>query len=373
MLISPRFTPAAPLAALSAERRVIIHTAFPLDDFMAGCLMGIPERRELARAGKRVLDKTGEGIFELYRLDERCGECGGNLVASQISFRSLRAEAVCRDCDEGETAGRSSGEHELTPGELKRMTKLEEKPVGRRHPEETQDGTGILDLYTRRSIHAQALIFEAISKEKDESVRRWLALCFLESVLYFRAFRTGRKHSLIRTESNPWFDFSRSLERRQRDLQVLGGERFYFLEQGSINEVLEGTATLAWTRELGDVPEGAADCSVAMVPYDGLLAAPLEDQICAAWLNLSGESGGSGECGEPTASFESLKSRCMKGSRLNIIVGRELALPGFAIRLDHLLGGIGLELEKTLPEIDLHESANMRRFYSPSVLVYRES
>ena len=369
ILFSPRFLPGGPLFALKSERRVVIHAAGPLDELLAGCYSELPGGQEFSEAGQAVLDRTRKRICSLYELDALCEKCDSHLIAVRTSFGRLSAHAICVVCDEASLPRRLS--HKLTPADLKRMAKIEERPIKSWHPVDIGNGENFLDCFTRRSIISQSILFAQIQKVKKENVKSMLLLCFFESTKVTR-LRSRLSASYWISEENPWFNFRRALKGMRIDLQRISSKEFYFLRAGRVDEVLDGNATYAWSDGLDGLPEASVDNAIVMLPYNGMQPVPISERVCAAWL---GREKGLGKVpgGSYRAYFEEVRRVIRQGGTFYVIVDEDTGMPGTLIKIDHLLRETGFEYTGTLPEADPYYLAEGKavHFTGPEVLVYK--
>ena len=370
ILFSPRFLPGGPLFALKSERRVVIHADGPLDELLAGCYSELPGGQEVSEAGQAVLDKTRKRICSLYEMDALCEKCGSHLIAVRTSFGRLSASTICVGCDDTSRPSRLS--HKLTPADLKRMAKIEERPIESWHPVDIGKGENFLDCFTRRSIMSQSILFTQIQKVEKENVRSMLLLCFFEANMVHKRLRSRLSANYWISEQNPWFNFSRELKGIRRDLHRISSKEFYFLRAGRVDEVLDGNATYAWSDGLDGLPEASVDNAIVMLPYNGMQPVPISERVCAAWLGR--EKGlGTVPGGSYRAYFEEVRRVIMQGGTLYVIVDEDTGMPGTLINIDHLLRETGFEYAGTMPEMDPDELSDGKtaQFTGPEVLVYK--
>ena len=339
ILVSAHFDPDIVMNAVRCERRVLVHATSPLDRLLARSFSSLPETREFMDAGHLVAEKARERIFSLYELDADCEGCGSRLVADRVMPLRLTAYAACPSCRE--TNGST---YDLSPSDINKMTRIEERPIELWHPEESSE---LYDMYTRRSVLAQSILFAEIGKVKNSSVRDLLLSCFFESMGIKRFGRTGNHHRS--RESNPWPRFVYRLKKKGHHLIKLKRPDYYFLKCGGADEVLEGTATFAWTEGLGSLPPSVADAAVVIMPSPFVPASAL-DRACAAWLAEevpAGEETGSVRPGKYVAGL----LRVLKpGGRFNLVVEHHPGfLRSFAL-VDPLLKDLGFDLASSLPE-----------------------
>ena len=339
ILVSPHFDPDIVIDAVRCERRVLVHATSPLDRLLARSFSNLPESKEFMDAGHLVAEKARERIFSLYELDEDCEECGSRLVADRVMPQRLTAHALCLSC--GETRGSSC---ELSPSDVNKMARIEENSIELWHPDESSE---LYDIYTRRSVLAQSILFAEIGKVKDGSIKDLLLCCFFESM---GIGRFGHRKNYHRShEMNPWFEFVERLKRKEHHLDSLRESDCYFLECGGVDEVLDGTATFAWSERLDSLPPSVVDAAVVIIP-SALVPASALDRVCAYWLAEDITTGGaSGSVG--FGHYVAGLLRVLKPSgRLNLVVEPH---PGFLrlfVLLDPLLKRIGFNFVSTLPE-----------------------
>ena len=367
VLVAPFFAGNIVMPAIESLRRVLLYTPYPLDAFLARAVSSLPESVRFREEADRIIESTRGRINALFELEGKCGACGTNLVARSIRFGSLRAYARCPSCGEKETF-----KYKLTPGDLERLNRLEEKHIKGWHPDELAGGGRLGDFFTRRSIHAHSILFEKIKTVRDPDVRDALFWCFIEAVGGMRAAYERYRYLPYREERNPAPLFENEVDEMEQRLPGSRKGLHYFFKTGSTDEVIAGEATFAHERELDSLPPDSVDVAVATIPSSSLKPLPDYERVLTAWLAGYGEIEDGLELSDLEKYFRGVRRVIRPGGRMNVMVEDMPEAVDALMAVEPILYSLGFKRIGSLPETGPDEKDKTDRMSSRNLqaLVY---
>lgn len=161
-------------------------------------------------------------------------------------------------------------------------------------------------------------------------------------------------------------------EYQDMEIYIYGERDFYFYSPGNIDDVLDGTATFTWGRELDALPAGSADMALVTIPSNGLKPLPEYERICAAWLSSVEELDALLESSDLKSYFRGVATAVKPGGRIYMIVEETPGAFRLYTEAELVLRDMGFDYERTLPETDIQSFRERMRFPGggPQVIVY---
>ncbi len=290
-----------PCEALIARRKAVALDIDPLAVFISKmtCISPV-DLRKMERAFRKVERAAKENIHKLYRAQESCAVCGGQLAASSASrmpnAQKVNLRVYCQKCAKFSDMVR----------DLQDWEKAEDSPIPYWYPENVELPVGIRGnirylhkLYTDRNLKALSILWHTINLIRDETHREMLKLCFSATLSKASKMNvpkitgkgwTSADYNVYNIpdnfiEFNVWDGFSNKfrlcLKAKAQTNQLIGD----FYASGSTIRILRGSA-----ENLTFIPDNSIDYVLTDPPYADLVRYYERSFVRNAWLNFENKS-----------------------------------------------------------------------------------
>jgi 16S rRNA G966 N2-methylase RsmD len=289
-----------PCEVLIARRKVVAVDVDPLAVFIAKmtCISPV-DLVELERVFSEVEKAAKETIYELYKLEDTCADCGDRLIVSSAArlpdIQKVNVKAFCPECSKSfdmvyDLEDWGSNADECIPYWYPKDVEL---PIGIRG-----NVRYLHELYTSRNLKALSILWHTVNSVEDGVCKELLRLCFSATLSKASNINvpkvagkgwTAANYSVYNIpdnfiEFNVWEGFSNKfqlcLEAKAQTNQLIGD----FYASGGVASIFRASA-----EDLAFIPDNSIDYVLTDPPYADLVRYYERSFVRNAWLGFENE------------------------------------------------------------------------------------
>ncbi len=285
---------------LIARRRVVAVDVDPLAVFISKmtCISPI-DLTELERAFSEVEKAARETIYELYKLEDTCTDCRGQLIVSSAArlpdIQKVNVKAFCLEC----------GKYCEMVYDLEDWRSNADEYIPYWYPKDVELPAGIRgnirylhELYTSMNLKALSMLWHTVNSVEDGVYKELLRLCFSGTLSKASNTNvpkvtgkgwTAADYSVYNIpdnfiEFNVWDGFSNKfrlcLEAKAQTNQLIGD----FYASGGGASIFKASA-----EDLAFIPDNSIDYVLTDPPYADLVRYYERSFVRNAWLGFENE------------------------------------------------------------------------------------